>query len=108
MLECEASALGDEVGELEGAVDDSLWLFNRIGFGQAFDAKREDIDEGEPSFLFVLRDVDAVGGDSFSYILCGLVYCVVEDSEVFFEHVDRELSDQGGFATAYCPDQTDR
>ena len=32
MLEREASALSDEIGELECAVDDSLWLFNRIGF----------------------------------------------------------------------------
>src|SRR5712691_9257326 len=108
MLERETSALRDEVGELEGAVDNSLWLFNWISFCQAFDTEGEDIDESEPSFLFILWDVDAIGGDSFSDILRRFVYGVVEDSEVFFEHVDCELSDQGGFAAAYCPDQTDR
>src|SRR6266581_8262778 len=108
MLQCETSALRDEVGELESAVDDSLRFFHWVGLCEAFDPKGEDIDEGESSFFFILCDVDAVGGDSFSHVLCRLVYSVVEDSEVFFEHVNCELSDQGGFAAAYCSYQTDR
>src|SRR6266850_2846662 len=104
MLECEAPTLGNKVGELEGAVDDSLWFLHGVGFRQAFNAESEDVDESESSFFFVLWDIDAVRGDSFSHVLRGFVYCIVQNSKVFFEHVDRELSDQRGFATAYCSD----
>src|SRR5207245_6314541 len=98
MLQCDTSALRDEVGELESAVDDSLRFFHWVGLCEAFDSKGADIDEGESSFFFILCDVDAVGGDSLSHVLCILVYSVVEDSEVYFAHVNYEMSDQGVFA----------
>src|SRR5690348_14459179 len=108
MFEREASALGDKVGELERAIHDSLWFFNRISFGQAFDAKGENIDKGESPLLFVLRNVHTIGSNPFSHILSRLVNSIVKDSKILLKHVNCELSHKRGFTAAYRPYQTDR
>src|SRR5712691_7856551 len=82
MLEGEASALSDKVGELHRTVDNLFRLLHRIRFCKPLNSQREHVDKRELTIRLILAHVHPPRSDTIPHILSGLVNSKVLNPEV--------------------------
>src|SRR6266705_4041364 len=101
MLEGEAPALNDKVGELHCTVDDLLGLIQRIRFCKSLNSKREHVDKRELTFRLVLAHVHSPGSNSVFNVLGGLVNSKVLNPKVTFQRRRSYLLHKSRLSAAY-------
>src|SRR2546425_7637654 len=91
MLESEASALSDKIGELHRTVDNLFGLLHRIRFCKPLNSQREHVDKRELTIRLILAHVHPPGSNTVPHILSGLVNSKVLNSKVTFQRCSSYL-----------------
>src|SRR5712692_7413972 len=95
MLEGEASALSDKVGELHCTVDNLLGLLHRIRFCKSLNSQREHVDKSELPLRLITAHVHPPGSNTLPNVLGGLVNSIILNSKVALKRCSSYLFHKG-------------
>src|SRR5712664_1952202 len=98
MLEGEASALSDKIGELHRTVDNLFRLLHRIRFCKPLNSQREHVDKRELPLRLIPTHIYPPGSNTVLNVLGGLVNSKVLNSKVAFQRGSSYLFYKGRLA----------
>src|SRR5712664_3620071 len=101
MLEGEASALSDKIGELHRTVDNLLGLLHRIRFGKPLNSQREHVDKRELPLRLIPAHIHPPRSNTLLNVLSRLVNSKVLNSEVMFQRRGSYLLHKGRLAAPH-------
>src|SRR6266540_4856917 len=101
MLQREASALRNKVGELHRTVNDLFGLLQGKRLCKPLNSQREHVDKRELTIRLVLADIYPPRSDTLPHILSGLVNRIIRHSKVALKRGGSDLLHKGRLAAAH-------